>query len=151
MRHLKKWPLSPTENRSGTKVIDLMLTSYIICARPYKHSDVTSLRIYVEGHWIGFPDFKVDFWISEWISGFHWISGFQIGFLPTVYEISFVADSSCGSSPNKKNSTYPLILKSISCKRLCLYGVGGLHPVLNPDFLLQLLFLVLYRKFFLQS
>ena len=26
--------------------------------------------------------------------GFRWISGFQIGFLPTVYEISFVADPS---------------------------------------------------------
>ena len=46
----------------------------------------------------------MDFWISEWISGFHsgfldfsldfWISGFQFGFLPTVYEISFVTDPS---------------------------------------------------------
>ena len=77
--------------------------------------------------WIGFPDFRVDFvdfWISEWISGFQigfldftvdfwisgfqlgfldfsldfwisqWISGFQFGFLPTVYEISFVTDPS---------------------------------------------------------
>ena len=48
----------------------------------------------------------MDFWISDWISGFHsgfldftvdfwisaWISGFQFGFLPTVYEISFVTD-----------------------------------------------------------
>ena len=35
-------------------------------------------------------DFRisVDFWISEWISGF------QFGFLPTVYEISFVTDPS---------------------------------------------------------
>ena len=51
----------------------------------------------------------MDFWISDWISGFHsgfldftvdfwisqWISGFQLGFLPTVYEISFVTDPSC--------------------------------------------------------
>ena len=59
--------------------------------------------------WIsGFQDFRVDFWISDWISGFHsgfldftvdfwisqWISGFQFGFLPTVYEISFVTDPS---------------------------------------------------------
>ena len=46
----------------------------------------------------------MDFWISDWISGFHsgfldftvdfWISGFQFGFLPTVYEISFVMDTS---------------------------------------------------------
>ena len=46
----------------------------------------------------------MDFWISEWISGFHsgfldftvdfWISGFQFGFLPTVYEISFMTDPS---------------------------------------------------------
>ena len=46
----------------------------------------------------------MDFWISNWISGFHsgfldfwisaWISGFQFGFLPTVYEISFVTDPS---------------------------------------------------------
>ena len=43
---------------------------------------------------VGFLDFRLDFWISEWISGFRWISGFQIGFLPTVYEISFVADPS---------------------------------------------------------
>ena len=46
----------------------------------------------------------MDFWISDWISGFHsgfldftvdfWISGFQFGFLPTVYEIYFVTDPS---------------------------------------------------------
>ena len=30
----------------------------------------------------------MDFWISAWISGF------QFGFLPTVYEISFVTDPS---------------------------------------------------------
>ena len=46
----------------------------------------------------------MDFWISDWISGFHsgfldfsldfWISGFQFGFLQTVYEISFVTDPS---------------------------------------------------------
>ena len=50
----------------------------------------------------------MDFWISDWISGFHsgfldfsldfWISGFQFGFLPTVYEISFVTDPS-GTRP----------------------------------------------------
>ena len=49
---------------------------------------------WISGFQIGFLDFRLDFWISEWISGFHWISGFQIGFLPTVYEISFVADPS---------------------------------------------------------
>ena len=38
----------------------------------------------------------MDFWISQWISGFSvWISGFQFGFLPTVYEISFVTDPRC--------------------------------------------------------
>ena len=38
----------------------------------------------------------MDFWISDWISGFldFWISGFQFGFLQTVYEISFVTDPS---------------------------------------------------------
>ena len=46
----------------------------------------------------------MDFWISDWISGFHsgfldfsldfWISGFQFGFLQMVYEISFVTDPS---------------------------------------------------------
>jgi len=51
-----------------------------------------------------FLDFRMDFWISDWISGFHsgfldfildfWISGFQFGFLPMVYEISFVTDPS---------------------------------------------------------
>ena len=53
---------------------------------------------------IGFLDFRVDFWISIGFVDFNWISGFQIGFLPTVYEISFVADPSilaanhhCGS------------------------------------------------------
>ena len=30
----------------------------------------------------------MDFWISDWISGF------QFGFLPMVYEISFVTDPS---------------------------------------------------------
>ena len=57
------------------------------------------LRTILIESWIGFPDFRVDFvdfWISQWISGFldfsldFWISGFQFGFLPTVYEISFV-------------------------------------------------------------
>ena len=61
----------------------------------------------------------MDFWISDWISGFHsgfldfsldfWISGFQFGFLQTVYEISFVTDpsppwlrrSSLGTRPSK--------------------------------------------------
>ena len=38
-------------------------------------------------NWIsGFLDFSLDFWISQWISGF------QFGFLPMVYEISFVTD-----------------------------------------------------------
>ena len=39
----------------------------------------------------GFLDFKVDFWISKWISGFQvdfwiskWISGFQSGFLDFI-------------------------------------------------------------------
>ena len=59
---------------------------------------------WISGFQIGFLDFRVDFWISDWISGFHsgfldfwisqWISGFQFGFLPTVYEISFVTDPS---------------------------------------------------------
>ena len=40
----------------------------------------------------------MDFWISEWISEFRWISGFQVGFLPTVCEISFVADPSAQPS-----------------------------------------------------
>ena len=61
-----------------------MLTSYIIRARPCKHSDVISLKYtdirggsldWISGFQSGFLDFKVDFWISKWISGF------QIGFL----------------------------------------------------------------------
>ena len=76
---------------------------YIIRARPCKHSDVISLKYtdirgglldWISGFQSGFLDFRLDFWISEWISGFRWIFGFQIGFLPTVYEISFVADPS---------------------------------------------------------
>ena len=59
--------------------------------------------------WIS--DFRVDFWISEWISDFRvdfWISGFhsgfpdfslEFGFLPTVYEISFVTDPSHSPVP----------------------------------------------------
>ena len=43
---------------------------------------------WISGFQIGFLDFTVDFWISVWISGF------QFGFLPTVYEISFVTDPS---------------------------------------------------------
>ena len=59
---------------------------------------------WISGFQSGFLDFRSDFWISEWISGFQigfldfivdfWISGFQFGFLPTVYEISFVTDPS---------------------------------------------------------
>ena len=53
----------------------------------------------------------MDFWISDWISGFHsgfldfsldfWISGFQFGFLPTMYEISFVTDPSENSTVHR--------------------------------------------------
>ena len=63
---------------------------------------------WISGFQIGFLDFTVDFWISQWISGFHsgfldfsldfWISGFQFGFLPTVYEISFVTDPSVSTT-----------------------------------------------------
>ena len=63
---------------------------------------------WISGFQIGFLDFTVDFWISQWISGFHsgfldfsldfWISGFQFGFLPTVYEISFVTDPSVNAA-----------------------------------------------------
>ena len=51
---------------------------------------------WISGFHSGFLDFSLDFWISAWISGFldFWISGFQFGFLPTVYEISFVTDPS---------------------------------------------------------
>ena len=68
---------------------------------------------WISGFQIGFLDFTVDFWISQWISGFHsgfldfsldfWISGFQFGFLPTVYEISFVTDPS--DTPNRAISS----------------------------------------------
>ena len=47
---------------------------------------------WISGFQIGFLDFTVDFWISAWISGF------QFGFLPTVYEISFVTDPSVPTS-----------------------------------------------------
>ena len=65
-------------------------------------------------NWIsGFHSGFLDFWISAWISGFHsgflyfsldfcisvWISVFQFGFLPTVYEISFVTDPSVSTPP----------------------------------------------------
>ena len=43
---------------------------------------------WISGFQNGFLDFRLDFWISQWISGF------QFGFLPTVYEISFVTDPS---------------------------------------------------------
>ena len=61
---------------------------------------------WISGFQIGFLDFTVDFWISGFQLGFldftvdfwisQWISGFQFGFLPTVYEISFVTDPSLG-------------------------------------------------------
>ena len=57
---------------------------------------------WISGFQSGFLDVRMDFWISEWISGFQ--IGFQIGFLDfrvisigfllTVYEISFVAGPS---------------------------------------------------------
>ena len=54
-----------------------MLTLYIIRARPCKHSDVISLK-YTD---ICGGLFRLDFWISKWISGF------QIGFL--VFRVDF--------------------------------------------------------------
>ena len=53
--------------------------------------------MWISGFQSRFLDFRLDFWISEWLSGFRWISGFQMGFLLTVYEISFVADPSDSS------------------------------------------------------
>ena len=55
---------------------------------------------------IGFLDFRVDFWISEWISGFQigfldftvdfwisqWISRFQLGFLDFWISVWISAD-----------------------------------------------------------
>ena len=47
--------------------------------------------------WTGFLDFRVDFWISVCISDFIVNICISIGSLPTVYEISFVTDSSYAS------------------------------------------------------
>ena len=47
-------------------------------------SVATSVSLWTSGFHSGF----LDFWISDWISGF------QIGFPPTVYEISLVTDPS---------------------------------------------------------
>ena len=72
----------------------------------------------------------MDFWISDWISGFHsgfldftvdfwisaWISGFQFGFLPTVYEISFVTD------PSYTAELFALIKASLSLITKLLIG-----------------------------
>ena len=44
----------------------------------------------ISGFQSGFLDFRLNFWISQWISGF------QFGFLPTVYEISFRRDEPLG-------------------------------------------------------
>ena len=49
---------------------------------------VSSILTWISRFENGFLDFRLDFWISEWISGF------QIGFPPTVYEISLVTDPS---------------------------------------------------------
>ena len=71
---------------------------------------------WISGFQIGFLDFTLDFWISQWISGFHsgfldfsldfWISGFQFGFLPTVYEISFVTDPSVSAFVRRLERTF---------------------------------------------
>ena len=71
---------------------------------------------WISGFQVGFLDFKLDFWISNWISGFR-ISrflvgfldfaldfGFLVGFLPTVYEISGVSDPS--------NTTLPIEIQT---------------------------------------
>ena len=69
-----------------------------------------------------FWNFRLDFWISRWISGFHsgfldfsldfWISGFQFGFLPTVYEISFVTDPSL-TTVLRQLHDHPSITKAV--------------------------------------
>ena len=58
---------------------------------------------WISGIQNGFLDFKFDFWISQWISGF------QFELLPMVYEISFVTD--------------PLVLATAlePCKRIKVY------------------------------
>ena len=60
-----------------------MLTSYIIRARPCKHSDVISLKYtdirggsldWISGFQSGFLDFRLDFRVDFWISLDFWIS-----------------------------------------------------------------------------
>ena len=54
---------------------------------------------WISGFQTGFLDFMVDFWTSSldfWISW--WSFGFQFGFLPTVYKNSFITDPSFQSA-----------------------------------------------------
>ena len=72
---------------------------------------------WISGFQIGFLDFRVDFWISEWISGFQ--LGFEIGFLPTVYEISFVAD------PTVRVYLISLFITATAIKIMLQFGESG--------------------------
>ena len=73
---------------------------------------------WISGFQIGFLDFTVDFWISAWISGF------QFGFLQTVYEISFVTDPS--QAYMQKFGKLNFVKTGLKCK----FGV-------NPQFFLM--------------
>ena len=50
---------------------------------------------WISGFQIGFLDSRVDFWISEWISigflDFNWISGFQSGFLDFRVDFNWIS------------------------------------------------------------
>ena len=109
-RHLRKCSLYPDQKGYKGHLLcsaynyGKCITSYIIRARPCKSSDVISIRIYAEYFRL---DFRISNWISDWISD--WISGF----LPTVYEISFVADPSVQTHDHKKSPFTSLLWGSL--------------------------------------
>ena len=66
----------------------------------------------------------MDFWISDWISGF------QSGFLPTVYEISFVADlwnAVCNKNPKLTRQRVSLHVDGILQLDLNLKNIPRVH------------------------
>ena len=77
LHHLRRMTFVPDRRSAGYKghsCGDILL----------RHKTVHVMRVVESG--IGFPDFRMDFWISQWISGF------QLGFLDFWISVWISAD-----------------------------------------------------------
>ena len=108
-------PGTVTLSRISSLLISRRLTRPRVASRYSVRPEGSATAYEISGFtWIS--DFRVDFWISRWISGFQfgfldfsldfwisvWISGFQFGFLPTGFFLYVLGYFSYSSQLSKK-------------------------------------------------